>query len=86
MQKSISDTHIFQSAQLRQQFQDPLSVVLLKKTLPRSGGPQKLEENEKSHLFQAIEENPQIKYEALLALVNYKVSRQTIWRLLQKAH
>lgn len=55
-------------------------------TLPRSGGPQKLEENEKSLLFQAIEENPRIKYEALLALTNYRVSRQTIWRLLQTAH
>lgn len=55
-------------------------------TLHRSGGPQKLNENEKSLLFQAIEENPRIKYEGLLALVNYKVCRQTIWRLLQSAN
>lgn len=55
-------------------------------TLSRSGGPQKLDENEKSFLFRAIKENPHIKYDALVALIDYKVSRQTIWRLFQSAN
>lgn len=47
--------------------------MALLKTLPRSGIPEKLGENER-----AIEENPQVNNEALRALVNYKVSQQTI--------
>lgn len=55
-------------------------------TLPRSGTPQKLNNYEKSLLIQAIEENPRIKYSELLALVDCKVSRQTIWRLFQSSN
>ena len=59
---------------------------LRQETLPRSGTPQKLTNDEKSLLFQAIEENPRIKHSELLALVNYKVSRQTISRIFQSAN
>lgn len=55
-------------------------------TLPQSGTPQKLNNYEKSLLFQAIEESPQIEYSELLALVDYKVSRQTIWQLFQSSN
>jgi hypothetical protein len=34
-------------------------------------------------LLQAIEENPRIKYDALLALASFKVERTTVWRPLQ---
>lgn len=55
-------------------------------TVARSGGPLKLEEHDKRLLLEAIDNNPRIKYDALLALINYKVSRQTIWRTLQAVH
>ena len=55
-------------------------------TLPQSGTPQKLTDQDKSLLYRAVEENPRIKYSELLALVDYKVSRQTIWRLFQSSN
>ena len=58
---------------------------LSQETLRRSGT-QKLTNDEKSLLFQAIEENPRIKHSESLALVNYKVSRQNISRLFQSAN
>lgn len=52
-------------------------------TLPRSGTPKKLDEADRLKLLQAISENPRVKSEALLALVNFKVCRTTVWRLLR---
>jgi transposase len=51
--------------------------------LPRSGTPKKLDETDRLRILEAISENPRIKYDALLALVNFKCGRATIWRLLQ---
>jgi len=53
-------------------------------TLSRSGPPKKLDEEDKAKLLRAIEENPRIKYDSLLALIDFKVQRQTIWRLLRE--
>lgn len=51
-------------------------------TLSRSSPLKKLDEEDKAKLLRAIEENPRIKYDGLLALIDFKVQRQTIWRLL----
>jgi transposase len=53
-------------------------------TLSRSGPPKKLDEEDKAKLLRAIEENPRIKYDGLLALIDFRVQRQTIWRLLRE--
>jgi len=53
-----------------------------KATLSRSGGPKKLDEEDRSRVIQAIQENPRVKYDGLLALLNYKVHRATIYRFL----
>lgn len=41
-------------------------------TLARSNPPKKLDEEDKAMLLRAIEENPRIKYDGLLALINSK--------------
>lgn len=51
-------------------------------TLPRSGRPRKLDESDKTKLLEAINENPRITYDDLLATVDNKVKRHSIWRLL----
>ena len=87
MQKSKSDIHTFQLARSGLQLDDHLLRMcgLSQETLPQSGT-QKLTNDEKSLLFRAIQENPRIKHSESLALVNYKVSRQTISRLFQSAN
>lgn len=45
------------------------------KILPRSGRPWKLNKNDKDRLLEAIDKNPYVKYNNLLAEVNYKVCR-----------
>jgi transposase len=53
-------------------------------TLARSGPPKKLTQYDKTQLLEGIDQNPRIKYDDLLATVNYKVKRQAIWRLLRE--
>lgn len=53
-------------------------------TLPRSGQPKKLDQDDKAKLLQAIDQNPRVKYDDLLATVDYKVKRQAIWKLLRE--
>lgn len=52
-------------------------------TLPRSGGPKKLNEEERKMLLDSINQNPQIKYDQLLSRLDHDVSRQTLWRFFQ---
>lgn len=54
------------------------------KTSSRSGRPRKLDENDKSKLLETIDTNPRITYEDLLATVDNKVKRHSIWRLLHE--
>lgn len=53
-------------------------------TVPRSGRPRKLDENDKEKLLHAIDENPRVTYEDLLSEVDNKVKRASIWRLLHE--
>ncbi|KAJ5654775.1 hypothetical protein N7490_001778 [Penicillium lividum] len=53
-------------------------------TLPRSGPPKKLNEEDKENILQAIDDNPCVKYDDLLTTVDHKVCRDTIWRLLRE--
>lgn len=53
-------------------------------TLPRSGGPKKLSDEDKSMLLNAITEDPDIKYDHLIQLLNQSVTRQTIWKFLRE--
>lgn len=53
-------------------------------TSPRSGRPQKLDEADKAKLLEAVDKNPNISNEELLALVDHKVKRQSIWRVLKE--
>lgn len=55
-------------------------------TSPRSGCPRKLNENDKERLLDAIDENPRVKSDDLLAEVDLKVCRQSIWRLLKECN
>lgn len=50
-------------------------------SLPRSGAPKKLTEDDRDHIFETIQEKPSILIEDLLAEVDYKVHRMSIWRL-----
>ena len=47
-------------------------------TLPRSGRPRKLDSEDKARLLDAIEDNPRVKYDDLLAEVDHKVCRMSI--------
>ncbi|KAJ5759150.1 hypothetical protein N7520_006306 [Penicillium odoratum] len=50
---------------------------------PRSGRPKKLDGDDKAKILEAVDKNPHIKYEEILAMVNHKVAKQSIWRLLR---
>lgn len=53
-------------------------------TSPRSGRPRKLDADDKTKLLDAIDTNPRITYVDLLATVDNKVNRTSIWRLLHE--
>lgn len=53
-------------------------------TSPRSGRPRKLDEYDKRKIDDLIDENPRVTYEDLLAGVDNKVKRSSIWRLLHE--
>ncbi|KAJ5108255.1 hypothetical protein N7456_004930 [Penicillium angulare] len=53
-------------------------------TSPRSGRPKKLDETDKERILDAIDENPRVKYDDLLAEVDHKVCRRSIQRLLRE--
>lgn len=55
-------------------------------TLPRPGRPRKLSDNDKERVIDLIEENPRVKCEDLLAEVDHKVCRMSIWRLLRESN
>ncbi|KAJ5238389.1 hypothetical protein N7468_003008 [Penicillium chermesinum] len=48
----------------------------------RSGRPRKLNSDDIAKIYKKIEENPKVSYEDLLAEVDHKVTKQSIWRLL----
>lgn len=50
-------------------------------TLPRPGGPRKLTEDDRDHIYETIQQNPSILAADLLKEVDYKVKRHSIWRL-----
>jgi hypothetical protein len=50
-------------------------------SLPRSGTPRKLTGEDRDHIYDTIQENPSILIEDLLGEIDYKVHRQSIWRL-----
>jgi len=50
-------------------------------SLARSGGPRKLTEDDRDHIYETIQQNPSILVADLLAEVDYKVKRTSIWRL-----
>lgn len=52
-------------------------------SLPRSGRPRKLDDDDRKLLLEAIKENPRITYEDLLATVSHKVKKDSIRRHLQ---
>ncbi|KAJ5660135.1 hypothetical protein N7507_006586 [Penicillium longicatenatum] len=53
-------------------------------TLPRSDQLKKLNDEDKEKIHKAIDDNPRVKYDDLLASVDYKIRRQAIWRLLRE--
>jgi len=53
-------------------------------TLNRSGRPRILTETERDMIYDAIQEIPSIKHEALLDLVDHKITRETLRRLLKE--
>lgn len=55
-------------------------------TLPRSGRPRKLSDDEKERVLNLSTEKPRVKCEDLLAEVDQKVCRMSIWRLLQESN
>lgn len=48
----------------------------------RSGRPRKLTDEDIAKINKKIEENPKVSYEDLLAEVDHKVERSSIWRSL----
>lgn len=50
-------------------------------SLPRTGTPRKLTDNDRDHIYKIIQENPSISMEDLRKEVDYKVCRASIWRL-----
>lgn len=48
---------------------------------PRSGAPRKLTEEDRDHVYDLIQQTPSITREDLLAEVDYKVKKTSIWRL-----
>ncbi|KAJ5982151.1 hypothetical protein N7451_012251 [Penicillium sp. IBT 35674x] len=53
-------------------------------TLPRSGPPKKLNDEDRENIHRAIDTNPRVKYDDLLATVDYRVRRQTIYKFLKE--
>lgn len=53
-------------------------------SLPRSGRPRKLDEDDIKKIDDMIEENPRVLIEDLLDGVSHKVKRMSIWRLLHE--
>lgn len=52
-------------------------------TRPRSGRPRNLTDFDRDMIFDAIQGNPSIKYNALLDLVDHKIGRETLRKLLK---
>ncbi|CRL31137.1 Transposase, Tc1-like [Penicillium camemberti] len=50
-------------------------------SLPRPGQPRKLTEDDRDNIYGIIQEKPSVLTEDLLAEVDFKVHRQSIWRL-----
>lgn len=50
-------------------------------SLPRLGRPKLLTEDERNHICEVIQQTPSISTQDLLKEVDYKVKRQSIWRL-----
>ena len=50
-------------------------------SLPRSGQPRKLTEEDRDSVYDAIQSNPSITRDELLSVVDYKVHAMSIWRL-----
>lgn len=48
---------------------------------PRSGGPRKLTEDDRDHIYDIIQQKPTITREELLSEVDFKVHASSIWRL-----
>ncbi|KAJ5183133.1 hypothetical protein N7492_000749 [Penicillium capsulatum] len=53
-------------------------------TSPRSRRPRSLDDDDKSKLLHSIDENPRVTYDELIATVDFKAYRSTIWRLLHE--
>lgn len=53
-------------------------------TRRRSGGPKKLNEEERTMLLNTIDQDPRIKYDHLLSRLDHSVSRQTLWRFFRE--
>lgn len=53
-------------------------------TSSRSGRPRKLNENDKDKVLATINDNPRVTYEDLLATIDNKVKRTSVWRLLHE--
>lgn len=53
-------------------------------TLPRSGRPKVLNDEERTMLLNLIRDDPHIKYDDLLSRLDHKVSRQTLWRFFRE--
>lgn len=52
------------------------------KTLPRSGAPRKLSEEQRDHLYDLVQTNPQITLRELVEAVDGAVQKRSIQRLL----
>lgn len=50
-------------------------------SLPRSGTPRKLTAEDRDHIYDTMQEKPSILIEDLPEEVDFKVHRQSIWRL-----
>ncbi|KAJ5887671.1 hypothetical protein N7495_007712 [Penicillium taxi] len=53
-------------------------------SLPRLGQPRKLSEDDRDHIYELIQENPSVTTEELLAAVDHKINRQSLWRLMNE--
>lgn len=51
------------------------------KSLSRPGQPRKLSETQRNRIWEICEDNPSVLTEDLLSKVDFKVHRQSIWRL-----
>lgn len=53
-------------------------------SLPRSGRPRKLDEDDIRKIDEMIEQNPRVMIEDLLEGVSHKVKKTSIWRLMHE--